>query len=171
MNSDSLFHPGIAMRYNGRKNQLIVWREKKYDVTPFYDSYHDILISTDQLIWSMNYDSINFKMANGAGILPATFESYDFFNLNRYQGLNGPYSFHPIGLSVFYAQKYGITEFNEFELSSEYDLDIRLVKGAMKILSTYGFANYNTKTGHVKLLPRAFLYLSLIHISEPTRPY
>ena len=28
----------------------------------------------------------------------------------------------------------------------------------MKILSTYGFANYNTKTGHVKLLPRAFLY-------------
>ena len=62
------------MRYNGRENQLIVWREKKYDVTPFYDSYHDILISTDQLIWSMDYDSINFKMANGAGILPTTFE-------------------------------------------------------------------------------------------------
>ena len=158
VNSDSLYHPGIAMRYNGRENQLIVWREKKYDVTPFYDSYHDILISTDQLIWSMDYDSINFKMANGAGILPTTFESSDFFNLNRYQGLNGPYSFHPIGLSVFYAQKYGLTEFNEFELSSEYDLDILLVKGAMKILSTYGFANYDTKTGHVKLLPRAFLY-------------
>ena len=158
VNSDSLFHPGIAMRYDGRANHLTVWREKKYDVTPFYDSYHEILISTDQLIWPMNYDSINFKMANGAGLLPTTFESSDFFNLNRYQGLNGPYRFHPIGLSVFYARKYGLTEFNELDLSSEYDLDIRLVKGAMKILSIYGFANYNFRTGHVKLLPRAFLY-------------
>ena len=158
VNSDSLFHPGIAMRYDGRANHLTVWREKKYDVTPFYDSYHEILISTDQLIWPMDYDSINFKMANGAGLLPTTFESSDFFNLNRYQGLNGPYRFHPIGLSVFYARKYGLTEFNELDLSSEYDLDIRLVKGAMKILSIYGFANYNFRTGHVKLLPRAFLY-------------
>ena len=82
----------------------------------------------------MDHDSIDFKMASGAGLLPATFESSDFFNLNRYQGLNGPYRFHPIGLSVYYARKYGLTEFNELELSGEYDLDIRLVKGAMKIL-------------------------------------
>ena len=158
VNADSLFHPGIAMRYDKTENRLTVWREKKYDVTPFYDSYHDILVDSDQLIWPLDYDSINFKMASGAGLLPATFESSDFFNLNRYKGLNGPYRFHPIGLSVHYAQKYGLTEFNELELSSEYDLDIRLIKGAMKILSTYGFANYNTKTGLVKLLPRAFLY-------------
>ena len=158
VNSDSIVHPGIAMRYDGTENRLTVWREKKYDVTPFYDSYHDMLVGSDQLIWPMDYDSIDFKMASGAGLLPATFESSDFFNLHRYQGLNGPYRFHPIGLSVYYAQKYGLTEFNELELSSEYDVDIRLIKGAMKILSTYGFANYNSRTGLVKLLPRAFLY-------------
>ena len=157
-NSDSLFHPGIAMRYDKRENRLTVWREKKYDVSPFYDTYHNILIGADQLIWPMDHDSINFKMTSGNGLLPATFESIDFFNFNRYEGLNGPYSFHPIGLSVFYAQKYGLTEFNEIELSSEYELDVRFIKGAMKMLSTYGFAIYDIKTGHVKLLPRAFLY-------------
>jgi len=158
VNLDSIVHPGIAMRYDRTENRLTVWRENQYDVTPFYDSYHDMLVSSDQLIWPMDHDSIDFKMASGAGLLPATFESSAFFNLNRYQGLNGPYRFHPIGLSVYYAQKYGLTEFNELELSSEYDLDIRLIKGAMKILHTYGFANYNAKTGLVKLLPRAFLY-------------
>jgi hypothetical protein len=155
---DSIYHPSVSMEFQIDKNKIVVLREKAFDVTPFYSSYHGMLIGVDQFDWSLIGDSINFDITTASGLVPATIESNQYFNRSRYEGLSGIYDFHPIGLSVFYARKFGTIEFNEIALSAFYNLDNGMVKGAMKLLHIYGFAAYDAQTGNVRLLPRAFHY-------------
>ncbi|MEO1254775.1 MAG: hypothetical protein AAFY41_07820, partial [Bacteroidota bacterium] len=95
---------------------------------------------------------------NGKDLLPATFESEDFFDQVRYEKIARFLDFHPINASVFYARKYDVKEFYVGELALEFGIDERFAKGAGKVLSQYGFAEYDQTTGFLKLYPKAFHY-------------
>ncbi|WP_420317135.1 hypothetical protein [Ekhidna sp.] len=154
--SDSIFHKAVKAKYDIPNKTLTILRNST--LTPYKSSYFDININVDMISWQMDQDSIALEIMNAKDMIPATFESEDFFDLVRYQKLGRFLDFHPINAAVFYSRKYNTQEFYVGELAMEYGIDERFAQGAGKILSQYGFADYNATSGLLKLYPKAFHY-------------
>ncbi len=156
--SDSVTHPSVNMRYDQTTEELVIYRTKQYNVTPFQSTFFEMNLNVDLIKWDMKTDSLDLSILNGKEWIVATAESDKYFNMERLHKLGSIYEFHPLSTSVYYARKYGITEFNQEELSNEFGIELNQVKGAMKLLKQYGFADYNPDGGNVKLNERAFHY-------------
>ena len=154
--SDSIFHKSVKAKFDIDSRELMVLRNST--LTPFKSSYFDVAMNVDLVKWNMEVDSISMELMNGKDLLPATFESDDFFDLIRYKKIGRFLDFHPVNASVYYARKYGLEEFYVGELAIEYGIDERFAQGAGKVLSQYGFADYNATTGLIRLYPKAFHY-------------
>ncbi len=156
--TDSIFHPSVSMEYIIPTKQLVAVRTKQYNATPFRSTYYSLAFGVDQIRWNMQYDSLDLNISQGKDLVPATFESDDFFNPVRFKRLAGQWGFHPIVIAVNYCRKYQIDQFNTLELSNEYGVDIRLINGAMKMLEQYNFCEYDNLSGTVVLFDKAFHY-------------
>ena len=154
--TDSIYHESVRAKYDMSSRELKVLRTT--DTKPFRSTYFDVSLNIDLVTWNMEQDSINVGLMNGKDLLPATFESEDFFNTIRYKRMGKFLDFHPINATVYYALKYDLTEFYVGELALEFKMDENYAKAAGKILSQYGFADYNARTGYLKLYPKAFHY-------------
>lgn len=154
--SDSIYHKSVRAKYDVLGKELKVLRNST--LTPYTSSYFDVTMNVDLITWDMEDDSIAMEIMNGKDLLPATFESEDFFDVIRYQKLGRFLDFHPINATVFYARKYDLEEFYVGELALEYGINENFAKAAGKVLSQYGFADYNATTGKLKLYPKAFKY-------------
>lgn len=155
---DSIYHPSVQMTFDRNKKYLVAYRTKAENASPFYSTYFNVAAQVDLIKWDFNADSVNLDILTGKDLVPAVFESFDYFSPLRYSKLAGPFGFHPISISVFYARKYGLSSFFDQELINEFKLNDKMVKGAMKMLHQYHLAEYNTLTGEVKLHDRAFHY-------------
>ncbi|WP_425389761.1 hypothetical protein [Ekhidna sp.] len=154
--SDSIFHKSVRAKFDVTTQKLMVLRNST--LTPYKSSYFDLNMNVDLITWNIENDSIGLEIMNGKDLLPATFESEDFFDMVRYRKIGRFLDFHPVNAAVFYSRKYGVEEFYVGELAMEYGIDERFAQGAGKILSQYGFADYNPVTGKLKLYPKAFLF-------------
>lgn len=154
--SDSIFHKNVKAKYDLPSKTLTVLRNNS--VTPYHSSYFDVTMNLDLIKWNLEKDSIGMDVMNAKDLLPATFESEDFFDEIRFRKLARFLNFHPISSAVYYAKKYNLTEFYVGEMALEYEIDERFAQGAGKILSQYGFAEYDTETGLLKLNDKAFHY-------------
>ncbi len=115
-------------------------------------------IDAEKLSWDLDKQTFDFDLVNAKNLNPAVVRSIDYFSQERFKRFSGGFSFHPIVTSIYYANKFGITSFNDEELRAEFNVDIKLVKAAMKMLNQYGFAQYDIKSGQVDLLPKAYHY-------------
>ncbi|MFY0688132.1 MAG: hypothetical protein JXQ90_13255 [Cyclobacteriaceae bacterium] len=155
---DSIYHPSVTMEYYVAKNQVKALRTKDFSTAPFHSTFFDMNYNVDYMSWNLGADSINFSILNGGDMVPATFESTNYFSPERYARLSGPWGFHPIGVTVNYAHKYGIKEYNYLELVNEYKVNELFILGAIKMLEMYHFADFNENTGMLKLNEKAFHY-------------
>lgn len=154
--SDSIYHKSVRAKYDVLTRKLMVLRNST--LTPYKSTYFDVTMNVDLITWEMEGDSISLEIMNGKDLLPASFESEDFFNMIRYKKIGRFLDFHPINASVFYARKYNLEEFYVGELALEYGINENFAKAAGKVLSQYGFADYDATTGKLKLYPKAFKY-------------
>lgn len=155
---DSTYHPSVELYYDGANGKLTALRTKKYNVTPFYSTFFKFNINAEAITWRLNDGEIDFNIMQGKDLIPATFESKDYFNHARFNKLGVGHSFHPVITSVFYANKFGINQFADQELADYFKVDVKQVKGAMRTLEQYGFATYDKETGLVTLNEKAYLY-------------
>lgn len=154
--SDSIIHKSVKAKFDMQTRKLMILRNNT--LTPFKSSYFDVSMNVDLVTWNMEVDSISMALMNGKDLLPATFESADFFDQIRYRKMGRFLDFHPINAFVFYARKYGIEEFYVGELAIEYGIDERQGIAGAKLLSQYEYADFDSSTGRVKLHPKAFHY-------------
>lgn len=154
--TDSIYHESVKAKYDISTRELKILRTT--DTKPYRSTYFDVSLNIDLVTWNMEVDSINVEIMDGKDLLPATFESEDFFDNVRYRRMGKFLDFHPLNAAVFYAIKYDLTEFYVGELALEFEMNENYAKSAGKILSQYGFADYNARTGFLKLYPKAFHY-------------
>ena len=154
--TDSIFHESVRAKYDVTKEEFKALRNTT--TKPFQSSYFDVSMNVDLITWNMEVDSISMEIMNGKDLLPASFESYDFYDNFRYKKIARSLNFHPLNLAVHYAQKFGIDEFYVGELALEYEINQNFAKAAGKLLYQYGFADYDGETGLLSLYPKAFHY-------------
>ncbi|MEM0940919.1 MAG: hypothetical protein AAF600_11830 [Bacteroidota bacterium] len=154
--SDSIYHESVQAKFDVMTRGLRVLRN--ITTKPYRSSYFDVSLGVDLITWNMEVDSIAMEIMNGKDLLPATFESFNFFDDFRYRKVARSLNFHPINLAVHYALKYDLEEFYVGELAIEYEINENFAKAAGKVLSQHGFADYNVEPGLLKLYPEAFHY-------------
>jgi hypothetical protein len=146
---DSIFHPGTTFKYNQSTRKLRVEKSKGFRGAPFLDSYHQIEIQADAMIWDMNTMDIDFQITSARTEVPAVFESTEYFNQGRYTQFQGLYPFHPIGLVVAQATRCQCDQFSVLDLAAGSKQSEKALRPAMADLMKEGFIDYNSSNGMI----------------------
>ena len=97
LKSDSIFHPGLALSYMVPTRELTLYRTDNFtSQSPYFDSYHNIDMTFEQLVWKMNEPVMHFTALMGSTIGNANFESVNFFNNDQYQTMQLMDEVHPL---------------------------------------------------------------------------
>lgn len=157
---DSIFHPEVQLKYDPNKRELMVYRDEGvYRITPYRISYFDMDISADMILWDLDEDSLDISISSARNIVPAYFESNEYFNKNDMKSLAGIYDFHPLIMAVQYARKIRSKRFNVFDMSEDLHQNDKAVSASMVGLMQNGFIDFNSQTGEILVKDKAFHYV------------
>ena len=155
--SDSLYHSDLQFKLlrNDNELQLVRDRNTSAGVTPFINNHHEFYINADVIKYNLDKDSLDIYMLSGAqGIRPAVFESFDYFNRDRYNNMIGMNNFHPLKLFTRYAQKIGSTEFSIKQMSADFRRNEGELRNVASFLKSQAYLEYNKYNGMVNLTKR-----------------
>ncbi|HXA00468.1 MAG TPA: hypothetical protein VNW99_00665, partial [Cytophagaceae bacterium] len=173
MGNDSIYHPGIIFKYNKTNTKLRVRKHTNFKYAPFIDSYHEIEMTLDAGIWDLGTNSFDFTIINAKNQVAAVFESVRYYQANKYSAIQGIYRFHPLQLAVGYSDaetdkayrrsptnNKRVDAFSAEDLAKAYKLEVNTVKSAMYYLMKLGYIDYNSRSGFIKLRPKALHYVA-----------
>ncbi|GAB4127622.1 MAG: hypothetical protein Fur0027_10280 [Raineya sp.] len=199
--TDSLTHIDVTLSYNRTKIQgdstpthiFKLYKDKKNDDIPFIDEYHKMYITADVALYNPEKNTVDFYIIGANDKVPAIFESFSYFDEERYEEFQGAYDFHPLQLVQSFADKYGYTnarsekEFNLIAVLEELEEENKkikrknrnqptvspmAVKTAINRLYREGYINYDAYSGTVVILNRtvqnvnSFLYKKAMDFLE-----
>ncbi len=157
---DSIFHPEVQFRYDPNKRELMVYRDEGvYRITPYKISYFGMDIAADMIHWDLDEDSLDISISSARNIVPAYFESNEYFNRDDMKSLAGIYDFHPLIMAVQYARKIRRKRFNVFDMAHDLRQNEKAVSASMVGLVQNGFIEYNSQTGDILVKDKAFHYV------------
>ena len=156
--SDSIVHPVVKFSFDSSKPSLTLTKDEgDFKHTYYYSSFFKMDFKADKVHWDLSSDSLDISIMNGRNIIPAVFESEEYFNPIRYEKMTGLFEFHPIVVAVRYARKIQDSRFNISELIYEYKtVDSKLIKAAMLFLKQNQFIEYNEINGEIRILRKAY---------------
>jgi hypothetical protein len=160
LDTDSIYHPGLAFKYfNKTKEISLIRSDEGMGRSPFFNTYHDLEMDFQHLVWKLDDPKIDFKFLPGTTELKATFESSDYFSRQRFLELQGMDQTHPLQLIRGYCKKYGTNTFTDKEYGPFIRMSESQTKQQLMALAFTGFIAYNFETGIVVVLPKTNHYL------------
>jgi len=157
---DSISHPEVQLKYDPNKRELLVYRDEgTYRFTPYRISYFDMDVAADKILWDLDEDSLDISIASARNIVPAYFESKEYFNKGDMKSLAGIYDFHPLIMTVQYARKIRSKRFNVFDMAQDLRQNEKSVQASMVGLMQNGFIEYNLRTGEILVKEKSFHFV------------
>jgi hypothetical protein len=158
--SDSVYHPSVKLNYNPNNRNLLVFKDSgPYHITPYSSSYFEIDITADMIEWDLDEDTLNISISSAKNIVPAYFESKEYFSKEDMTSLSGIYDFNPLIMTVYYARKMKRKEFYVLDMAQAMKQNEKEVSSAMVGLMQNDFINYDQNTGYIKVKDKAFHYV------------
>ncbi len=154
---DSIVHPNIGMTYFVEKNQLSLNRNQRFQSeAPYYNNYHKVEMTFEQLQWNLDENRILFKMREASATGLANFQSENLYERQLYQRLQGIDRENPMVALRRYAERVmGITF-----LGKDYAADNRIqhnqLQQMLKRLAVEGFLIYDIEDDQITLRQKLF---------------
>lgn len=150
---DSLYHPSVKLNYN-RKNFIL--RLNKVDnggfrETAYSDSYHKLDITADVMRWGLNEQRMDFSILTAKNIVPALFESFDYYNPERFAQISANYSFNPLLVVSNYIKKNNLPFTTLSELARVFQKDANSLKPVFLEMMQKGYFEYDPDVEVLKL--------------------
>lgn len=156
---DSIVHPSVLFRYYTNTREVVAVKNRSTNnLTPFRASHFQMGITADILAWDIDEDSLDISILNARNLVPAYFESDDYFNSDNLRNLSRIYRFNPLLMVVSYANKIQRKEFNAYELAERLNQKSDIVRASMKGLAEIGFIEYEDMGANIKVNDKAFHY-------------
>lgn len=158
---DSIVHPGLVFRYLDDKRELYLLRNNEgSSKTPYFNSYHQIDMDAEVLIWKVDGETIQMGAIPGSVESNASFESADYFREERYIEIKGMDEESPLTVLRKLSDANGQREiFHAREVADFYRIDITNVRHILRRMSNMGFILFDEETEMVTLKPRLRKYL------------
>ncbi|MBI9033305.1 MAG: hypothetical protein JEZ03_02425 [Bacteroidales bacterium] len=161
LDNDSIFHPGINLKYDVNGNKLFLNRAASgVAKSPYYNSYHKLDMFCESLVWDLNDTIIDFKEFKGvASESQAVFESVSYFSKNRFLRLQGMDDIHPLASISNFHRKTRLNVFYLEDLQMHLRLPSEQVEMLLIHMANMGFLIYDTKYKKAVILEKLFNYL------------
>lgn len=158
--NDSIYHPDLVMTYNIGQELLRLTRSKDYNSQgPYSDSYHRIDMSFDELNWVRSEPVMRMQAALGTALGNGQFESYDFFDMEFYESLQGMEYQHPLADLWTYADMIGGNMFSVGAYADYMGKAAYTMRQQLMQLSKQGFVYFNFEDDMVSLRPKLYDYI------------
>ncbi|MEA5258118.1 hypothetical protein VB264_10030 [Arcicella aquatica] len=160
---DSLYHPSVKLNYN---RQLQYLRLNKVDEggfreSSYSDSYHKLDITSDVMRWNLRDKKMDFMIVTAKNIVPALFESYDYFNPERFAKISANYSFNPLLVVSNYIKKNNLQSTTLSDLAVAYKKDAAALKPVFLEMMQKGYFDYDPDVEKLKISRKGQHYLAV----------
>ena len=144
---DSLYHPGLRLKYTSENKQLVVYNENEGStMIPFFDSYHQLDIYVQALYWNMNESEMFFKKIRSVNNdNKAQFISSNYYSAGDFYKLQGIDDINPLYVIENYVKTYGVEEIQLNALAEFMKKPTEQVSAMLIGLSNKGYLVYDSK--------------------------
>jgi hypothetical protein len=158
---DSVTHPSVNMKFMIADRMLSLVRNTDgISKSPFLDSFHDVDMYFEELVWKIDDPKIDLKMLVGNSQENALFESSSYFRADRYEQVQGMDQMNPlIQLRDFDKSIGGKRVFTGAAYAHYTKLSLKDVAPNLIRLSVLGFISYNAESDIVNLNDKLFTYI------------
>lgn len=155
INNDSIYHPGLLMRYNKSTREIACINNKEgISASPWVDSYHAIDIYTEAVYTKLDDHTIEFTSIKGPSnsVSFASFESNNYYTQSKWDKIQGIDETNPIYRVKAYADKYKTRQIRVKDFAKFISMDQTQAEVLLIRLAINGFINYESyrKTAIVK---------------------
>lgn len=156
--NDSIFHPGLILDYNIERISLS--RDiKGIAQAPFSNSYHNLDMYVDKIIWYKKDPNLYFEWNFGSNNKIAKFESKNYFDTKLYSKLQGMGGVHPLVAVYKYYYKFDKKTYPVKEAANYFNLSTEQIIPILLNLSNLGFITYNSVDQTITVLPKTKNYI------------
>ena len=149
---DSITNTGILVRYVPADKQVVLVNDSKRNFySPYIDTYHNLDIYSESIVWRLENDDLLFSnLASGGALSSASFESSNYYTFKKYHEIKGIDEQSPVERVYDYSRVQS-SEFSLQDFSNYIGLDISQTMLMIHTLSKHGLVSYNEITGTVKV--------------------
>ena len=160
LDTDSIYHPGLLFLFNQKQNEISLIRDGE-GISPsrYLNSYHGYDMNVDWIRWHPGDSVMTLTGLPGSSENKASFESSEFFNIDRYNEILVADKVHPVTAVKQCADYYYSRNFTLEDLSKFMNKPQHLVEEMLLRLSFLGFVRYNSETRLVEVEERAYDFL------------
>jgi len=160
LETDSIYHPGLLFQYNGKQKEISLIRDGQgLSPSRFLDTYHDYDLNVELIRWQIGDTFMTMAGLFGNTENRASFESADFFNIDRYNEILIADKKHPVAAVKQCADYYHSRNYTLADLARFMEKPQHLVEEMLLRLSFLGFVKYNSETMIVEVQERAYYFL------------
>ncbi|MCK4569384.1 MAG: hypothetical protein KAT76_03785 [Bacteroidales bacterium] len=162
---DSIYHPGLQMRYDNKNKLLSLVRlNRGIAQSPFFDAYHEVDMYCEALYWVMNSDEISFEMVRGISQDSKTsFESDRYYSASAYYRLQGIDEVNPLLLVKKYADRYSSNIVKVGAFAGFIKKPVEQAVSMLLLLDSRGFVVYSSDKREALIKQRLYDYLKAHH--------
>jgi hypothetical protein len=142
---DSIYHPGLQLKYFNDKRQLVMYRpESGISQSPFFNAYHDLDMQCGAIYWNLDSNSVDFESVPSINPLSVNeFVSNGFFSKFDFYKIQGIDDKNPLYIIRDFSRKYATNELTPATLAQFMNKSPDQVKSMMLKLSIQGFLYYD----------------------------
>jgi len=150
---DSIYHPGLSFKFFIEDRSVNLLRDHKgVKITPYFNSYHQLDMDFESLIWKVDSPMVQFRNMKGGTKTDATFVSSNYYNKKVYISIMGQSDNHPLYQIKKLTEKLDTNFITMRQLSQHMHYSFAQLESMVVNLSYQGFVlyNYEDKTFIVK---------------------
>jgi hypothetical protein len=161
LETDFVYHPDLYFTYLEEADEMRFSKGDNYTSgMPFRDSYHNVDMIFDELVWKRGSDLVKIQAAVGRSIGKASFESHNAFNYGFYGSLQGMDYVNPIvSLWHFSRELNDLRYFPVMAFANNIGMADYQVRHQLMKLSRMGFIFFDNKTDMITLNEKLFYYI------------
>lgn len=172
LGDDSICNEGILVRYlvSDKKVTLINDSKRNY-YSPYSDSYHDMDLYTESIVWDMASDKLDFSSLGGqtGSQSFSTFESSNYYSYRKFREIQGVDEVSPVIRIYNYIKKLGMAdEFFVDEFAQSIHMDIIQARSMVHTLAGSGLVSYSEREGKVFVKEKLMDYVRAYNKSKKT---
>ena len=162
---DSIYHPGLQMRYDDNTKVLSLIRlNRGIAQSPFFDDYHKVDMYSEALYWVMDSEEVSFEQIRGISQASKVgFESDRYYSEYEYYKLQGIDEVNPIVQVKRYADRYTTDIVKVGAFADFIDKPEEQAVSMLLLLESRGLVVYNSDRRQALIKKRLYDYLHAHH--------
>lgn len=172
VDGDSICNEGVMVRYNAPDKKLVLLNDAKRNYfSPYFDSYHNLDIYSESIIWDIPNDRLSFSSIGGQSgdHSASTFESSNYYSYRKYKEIAGIDDVSPVTRVYNFIKKRDLQRsFFVSELASGLHLDIMQAKLLIHGLAHSGLVYFDESENRVTVKDKLIDYVKAYNKSPKT---